>query len=125
MKTILLIDDNEMIRENTAEILALSNYNVLTAENGRKGLELAISKQPDLILCDVMMPEMNGLDLLKKIRETEHINKTPVILLTARAERTDINKGLEYGADEYLAKPYEGDQLLRIIAKKLHNVAHL
>lgn len=119
MKTILVIDDNEMMRENTVEILQLSNYLVLTAENGKKGLRLARNKKPDLIICDMMIPEMDGLPLLKKIRESERINKTPFILITAPTEKADIINGFDHGMSQYLAKPFAGDELLRVVAKFL------
>lgn len=119
MKTILIIEDNEMMRENTSEILQLSNYRVISAENGKQGLELAMNNKPDLIICDVMMPGLDGLELLKKIRKTERINKTPFVILTARAEKSDIIEGLNHGANEYLTKPFEGDELLRVVAKCL------
>jgi len=119
MKTILVIDDNTEIRENTAEILALAGYQVHAAENGKKGVELAIKEKPDLIVCDIMMPELDGygvLHLLKMNTGTEHI---PFIFLTAKTERGDFRKGMEMGADDYITKPFDDIELLRAIEIRL------
>ncbi|MBS1566670.1 MAG: response regulator, partial [Bacteroidetes bacterium] len=119
MKTLLVIDDNTDIRENTAELLSLSGYNVLTAENGKKGVELALREKPQLVVCDIMMPELDGygvLHLLKKNPETEQI---PFIFLTAKTERVDFRKGMEMGADDYVTKPFDDLELLRAIEIRL------
>jgi CheY-like chemotaxis protein/CRP-like cAMP-binding protein len=119
MKSILVIDDNTEIRENTAEILSLAGYNTYTAENGKVGVELAIKEKPDLIVCDIMMPELDGygvLHLLKKNPGTENI---PFIFLTAKTERTDFRKGMEMGADDYITKPFDDIELLRAIEIRL------
>jgi len=118
-RTILIIDDNEDIRENTAEILSLGGYRTLTAENGKKGVEMAIDKVPDLIVCDIMMPELDGygvLHLLKKNPGTENI---PLIFLTAKSERSDMRKGMEMGADDYVTKPFEEIELMNAIESRL------
>jgi CRP-like cAMP-binding protein/FixJ family two-component response regulator len=115
MKSILVIDDNQDIRENTAEILGLAGYKTFTAENGKKGVELALKEKPDMIVCDIMMPELDGygvLHLLRKNPGTEHI---PFIFLTAKTERTDFRKGMEMGADDYVTKPFEEIELLNAI----------
>jgi DNA-binding response OmpR family regulator len=119
MKKILVIDDNTEIRENTAEIIGLAGYTVYTAENGKKGVEIAIKELPELIVCDIMMPELDGygvLHLLKKNTATEHI---PFIFLTAKTERTDFRKGMEMGADDYITKPFDDLELLRAIEIRL------
>jgi CheY-like chemotaxis protein len=119
MKKILVIDDNTGIRENTAEILTLAGYNTSTAENGKIGVELAIRDIPDLIVCDIMMPELDGygvLHLLKKNPATEQI---PFIFLTAKTERTDFRKGMEMGADDYITKPFDDLELLKAIEIRL------
>lgn len=119
MKKILVIDDNTAIRENTAEILSLAGYGTSTAENGKVGVEMAIRELPDLIVCDIMMPELDGygvLHLLKKNPATEHI---PFIFLTAKTERTDFRKGMEMGADDYITKPFDDLELLRAIEMRL------
>src|SRR5438270_2415606 len=115
MSRILVIDDNTDIRENTAEILDLAGYKTFTAENGKKGVEVAIKEKPSLIVCDIMMPELDGygvLHLLKKNPETEHI---PFIFLTAKTERSDFRKGMEMGADDYVTKPFDDIELLNAI----------
>ena len=119
MKTLLVIDDNTDIRENTAEILSLAGYHVLTAENGKKGVELAVKSKPHLIVCDIMMPELDGygvLHLLKNNPDTENI---PFIFLTAKTERVDFRKGMEMGADDYVTKPFDDLELLRAIEIRL------
>jgi CRP-like cAMP-binding protein/CheY-like chemotaxis protein len=119
MKKILLIEDNADVRENTAEILSLANYNVITAINGKEGVELAQKEKPDLIICDIMMPVLDGhgaLHLLSKNVETSSI---PFIFLTAKAERSDFRKGMEMGADDYLTKPFDDVELLNAIESRL------
>ncbi|WP_345255980.1 response regulator [Flaviaesturariibacter amylovorans] len=118
-KTILVIDDNNDLRENTAEILDLAGYQTLTAENGKRGVEVATREKPDLIVCDIMMPELDGygvLHLLKKNPDTERI---PFIFLTAKTERSDFRKGMEMGADDYVTKPFEDIELLNAIEVRL------
>jgi len=118
-KKILLIEDNKDMRENTAEILELSKYQVLIAKNGKEGVELAQKNRPDLIICDIMMPVLDGygvLHLLSKNSETANI---PFIFLTAKAERSDLRKGMEMGADDYLTKPFDDIELLNAIESRL------
>ncbi len=119
MKKILLIEDNKDVRENTAEILELSNYKVLTAVNGKIGASIAIKEKPDLVICDIMMPVLDGygvLHLLGKNKETANI---PFIFLTAKTDRTDVRKGMEMGADDYITKPFEESELLNAIEVRL------
>lgn len=119
MKTILLIEDNKEMRENTSEILELSNYKVLTAENGKLGVEAAQKEKPDLIICDIMMPVLDGygvLHLLSKNKDTANI---PFIFLSAKAERSDFRKGMEMGADDYVTKPFDDIELLNAIESRL------
>jgi CRP-like cAMP-binding protein/CheY-like chemotaxis protein len=116
---ILVIEDNKDIRESVEEILQLSNYGVFAADNGKRGIELAQLHLPDLILCDIMMPDLDGygvLYLLHNIKQTANI---PFIFLTARAERTDLRKGMELGADDYLTKPFDDKELLSAIETRL------
>jgi CheY-like chemotaxis protein len=125
MRSVLVIDDNNDIRENTAEILELAGYKTYTAENGKKGVELALKEKPDVIVCDIMMPELDGygvLHLLKKNAETEHI---PFVFLTAKTERSDLRKGMEMGADDYITKPFEDIELLNAIETRLKKAAVL
>ena len=119
MKTILLIEDNKDVRENTAEILELANFKVLTAANGKLGVDLALKNKIDLIICDIMMPELDGfgvLHMLHKNPETEYI---PFIFLTAKTERSDFRKGMEMGADDYITKPFDDIELLNAIETRL------
>ncbi|HET9057667.1 MAG TPA: response regulator [Chitinophagaceae bacterium] len=119
MHSILVIDDNNDIRENTAEILSLAGYQTYTAENGKKGVEIALKEKPSLIVCDIMMPELDGygvLHLLKKNIETENI---PFIFLTAKTERADFRKGMEMGADDYITKPFDDLELLKAVEIRL------
>lgn len=119
MKKILLIEDNEDVRSNTAEILELSSYEVFTAENGKEGLEKAISIKPDLIICDIMMPVLDGYGVLHALQKNESIQNTPFIFLTAKTERPDIRRGMELGADDYITKPFSGTDLLNAVDSRL------
>src|SRR6476661_1751000 len=119
MKTILLIEDVDDIRENTAEILELSNYIVIVAENGKVGVEKAIEYVPDLIICDIMMPVLDGYGVFHAIRKNESIKNTPFIFLTAKSERSDFRKGMELGADDYITKPFDGTELLNAVDSRL------
>ncbi len=119
MHTLLIIDDHDDIRENIAEILSLAGYHTLTAPNGKRGVEIAMREKPHLIVCDIMMPELDGygvLHLLRKNTETEHI---PFIFLTAKTERVDFRKGMEMGADDYITKPFDDIELLNAIEIRL------
>jgi CRP/FNR family cyclic AMP-dependent transcriptional regulator len=119
MKKILVIEDNDEVRENTAEILELSNYQVVTASNGKEAVSVALKEKPDLIVCDIMMPQLDGygvLHLLSKHKETANV---PFIFLTAKSEKQDFRKGMELGADDYITKPFEGTELLNAIETRL------
>jgi len=119
MRSLLIIDDHDDIRENIAEILTLAGYKTFTAQNGKRGVEAAIRERPDLIVCDIMMPELDGygvLHLLKKNPDTESI---PFIFLTAKTERPDFRKGMEMGADDFLTKPFDDIELLNAIEIRL------
>ena len=125
MKSVLIIEDNNDIRENTAEILELAGYKTFTAENGKKGVDIASREKPAVIVCDIMMPELDGygvLHLLRKIVETQHI---PFIFLTAKTERSDFRKGMEMGADDYITKPFEDIELLNAIEVRIKKSAVL
>ncbi|MEJ0105952.1 MAG: response regulator [Bacteroidota bacterium] len=115
MKSILVIEDNTDIRENTAEILDLAGYKTFTAENGKRGVELALKEKPDLIVCDIMMPELDGYGVLHLLRKNADTQSIPFIFLTAKIERTDFRKGMEMGADDYITKPFEDIELLNAI----------
>lgn len=119
MKKILLIEDNPDVRENTAEILALAQYEVLTAANGKEGVELARIAQPDLIICDIMMPVLDGHGVLHLLSKSDETARIPFIFLTAKTERGDMRKGMEMGADDYLTKPFDDVELLNAIETRL------
>ncbi|PRD45590.1 response regulator [Sphingobacterium haloxyli] len=115
-KTILIIEDNFEIREGTAEILSLTGeYKVLTAVNGKEGVDMAVRCRPDLILCDIMMPELDGYGVLYMLNKNESTMDIPFIFLTAKSERADIRKAMEMGADDYLSKPFDDIELLNAI----------
>jgi len=119
MKKILIIEDNQDVRENTADILELANYEVYTAENGKKGVQIAKKSKPDIIICDIMMPELNGYDVLENLNKDKQTASTPFIFLTAKTERIDVRKGMNLGADDYLTKPFEENELLNTVATRL------
>lgn len=125
MKKILLIEDNADISTNTAEILELSNYEVIIAENGKIGVEKAIAHQPDLIICDIMMPELDGYGVLHAVHKNEQIKNTPFIFLTAKTERADQRKGMDLGADDYITKPFTGTELLNAVDSRLSKIDQL
>jgi CRP/FNR family cyclic AMP-dependent transcriptional regulator len=122
MKKILLIEDNDDIRENTAEILEMSNYHVFTAKDGKEGVEVALREIPDLIICDIMMPELDGYGVLHILQRNNDTRNTPFIFLTAKTERTDFRKGMELGADDYITKPFNGTELLNAVESRLKKV---
>ncbi len=125
MKTILLIEDSDDIRETTAEILELANYDVVTAANGKEGVEKAIAKRPDLVICDIMMPILDGYGVLHIFNQNPDLQGTPFIFLTAKTERSDFRKGMEMGADDYLTKPFHEIELLNAIESRLKKVEQI
>jgi len=125
MKTILLIEDNAIIRENTAELLELAGYSVLTAENGKIGVEHALASKPDLVVCDIMMPVLDGYGVLQIFNQNPQLAGVPFIFLTAKTERLDMRRGMELGADDYLTKPFDEAELLSAIHGRLTRFQHL
>jgi len=119
MRRVLLIEDNDEIRENTAEILELANYKVDTAANGKLGVELALELKPDLIICDIMMPVLDGYGVLHLLHKNDSLKNIPFIFLTAKSERIDFRKGMEMGADDYITKPFSDIELLTAIESRL------
>ena len=119
MKKILIIEDNEDVRENTADILKLSNYSVDTAENGKIGIGKAKQLLPDVIICDIMMPELDGYDVLRELNKNRKTASIPFIFLTAKSDKTDMRKGMNLGADDYLTKPFNEKELLEAIECRL------
>jgi DNA-binding NarL/FixJ family response regulator len=119
MKKILVIEDEPEMRRNLLTILKFENYQPLGAENGRVGLDLARSERPDLILCDVMMPELDGYGVLQGLREDPDTVALPFIFLTAKGEKIDQRCGMNLGADDYLTKPVPRADLLTAITARL------
>jgi DNA-binding response OmpR family regulator len=118
-KTILVIDDNTDIRENTSEILELAGYKTFTAENGKQGVEIAVKEKPAVIVCDIMMPELDGYGVLHLLRKNQETQNIPFIFLTAKTERSDFRKGMEMGADDYITKPFDDIELLNAVEVRL------
>lgn len=117
--SILLIEDNKDMRENTSEILQLAHYEVTTAKNGKEGVEFAQKKRPDLIICDIMMPVLDGYGVLHMLSKNEETASIPFIFLTAKADRSDFRKGMEMGADDYVTKPFDDIELLNAVESRL------
>jgi CRP-like cAMP-binding protein/ActR/RegA family two-component response regulator len=120
MKTILVIEDNNDIREDTAEILELNGYIVLQAANGSKGVDIAQVRKPDLILCDVVMPELDGYGVLNQLRKQPETARIPFIFLAGETERTDFRKGMEMGTDDFLVKPFGETELLHALESRFY-----
>ncbi len=125
MKKLLLIEDNEELRENTSEILELAGYEVFEAENGKVGVEQALTHIPDLIICDIMMPELDGYEVLHLLSKNPKTAVIPFIFLTAKSEKTDFRRGMSLGADDYITKPYKKLDLLETIEKRLLRINNL
>jgi len=119
MTKILLIEDEPQTRENLALILRMEGFDAVTTSNGRSGLEAAAREKPDLILCDVSMPELDGFGVLRELRADSTTAGIPFIFLTARGERQDQRSGMNGGADDYIVKPIEPDDLLAAIEARL------
>ncbi|MBX3745066.1 MAG: response regulator transcription factor [Verrucomicrobiae bacterium] len=119
MKTVLVIEDEPEMRRNITRLLKLEGYEAIPAEDGRAGLELARRSRPDLILCDVMMPAMDGHEVLQALRSEPEGRSVPFIFLTAKGEKADLRGGMNLGADDYLTKPVDNDELLAAVAARL------
>ncbi|MGD1901680.1 MAG: response regulator [Geitlerinemataceae cyanobacterium] len=115
MKTIVVIEDEQALLKNVVRILKAEGYNSVGAENGKAGVELVRSELPDLVVCDIMMPEMDGYQVLEALQDTPQTALIPFIFLTAKTERSDMRQGIELGADDYLTKPFETDELIGAI----------
>ena len=125
MKKILLIEDDIVLRENTAELLELSGYKVETASNGRAGVEVAKKYLPSLIVCDIMMPELDGYGVLESLSKNDITKYIPFIFLSAKTERQDIRKGMDLGADDYITKPFNEEELISAIESRIAKAAIL
>ena len=118
-KKILIIEDDKIVRENTAEILQLANYEVITAENGKAGLEKTTFFKPDLIICDILMPELDGYGVLQIMMRNKSLQRIPVIFMSAKTKHEDIRRGMDLGASDYITKPFEESELLSAVASRL------
>ena len=123
MKKILIVDDESIMRRNLAKILRLENFEVVEAGDGRSAIELARTQRPDLILCDISMPDVDGHTVLSTLRGEPHTARIPFIFLTARGERADVRTGMTLGADDYLIKPIGVSDLLEAINSRLSRLA--
>ncbi len=119
MKKILVIEDEPEMRRNITTLLRFSSYEPIAAENGRDGVEAARRAKPDLILCDVMMPELDGYGVLKALQAETALATIPFIFLTAKGEKDDLRSGMDLGADDYLTKPVANADLVRAIEARL------
>ena len=125
MKTVLLIEDDTVLRENTAELLELFRYKVLTAANGKVGVEMAKKYVPNIIVCDIMMPELDGYDTLQMLSKNKRTKHIPFVFLSAKTERQDVRKGMNLGADDYITKPFTEDDITSAIESRLAKAAIL
>ena len=121
MKKILVIEDDENIRESLVELLEMKSYEIFSADNGAAGLQLALDQNPDMILCDIMMPGLTGYEVIEAIRNNPSFTKTPFVFLSAKAMESDIQKGLQLGANNYLTKPFRASELFGLVDKHLNN----
>jgi diguanylate cyclase (GGDEF)-like protein len=120
MSTILVIEDENQIRANIQEILELNDFQTITAENGQIGVDLAREYFPDLVICDVMMPEMDGYEVVSQLRQHSSTESIPFIFLTAKIERKDMRVGMQLGADDYLTKPFAPEELVEAVKIRLN-----
>ena len=120
MYKILVIEDEEGILENIKDLLEINDYNVVTAPDGIRGYQKAILDKPDLIICDIMMPEMNGFELLETLKNEEGMENIPFIFLSAKSDDADIRTGMNLGADDYIKKPFKQEDLLKSVDNKLN-----
>lgn len=119
MTKILLIEDDTVLRENTAELLELSNFEVITAPNGELGLKAININTPDIIVCDIMMPKLDGYGVLNEVTKNSKTKHIPFIFLSAKTEHQDVRKGMNLGADDYITKPFTEDELISAIKSRL------
>ncbi|MBC8757054.1 response regulator [Kordia sp. YSTF-M3] len=125
MKKVVLIEDDTILRENIAELLELSGYAVTTAPNGKIGVETAIQTLPDIIICDIMMPELDGYGVLEILAQNDITKYIPFIFLSAKTERQDVRRGMDLGADDYITKPFSEEELISAIESRIAKAAIL
>ena len=123
MKKILIIEDEPLLRANILDLLAAEEFDAIAAENGAIGVQLALSHLPDLIISDVMMPELDGYGVVQALRQNPMTATIPFIFLTAKVDRADLREGMSLGADDYLTKPFRPKELLKAIATRLEKQA--
>lgn len=119
MRKILVIEDDENIRESLVELLEMKTFQLLSADNGEAGLDLAIRENPDLIICDVMMPGLDGYAVVDRVRKTSELAKVPFVFLSAKAMEQDVQKGIQLGANMYLTKPFRAQELYTVVDRLL------
>lgn len=119
MKKILIIEDSESIGKSLEELMQLNGFVTEVASNGKEGIEMAAAFMPHLIICDIMMPEMNGHEVLEAVRKNPDLSNTPFIFLTAKATSKDLREGMNLGADDYLTKPFKAKNLFRAVEARL------
>ncbi len=122
MELVLVIEDNSVLRENTAELLSLNGYAVVAAANGLEGYKMTKKSKPNIILCDIMMPETDGKGFLKLVKQDKTTCSIPLIFFSAGSAPIEVKNGLVQGADEYLSKPFTEDELMRAVNRNLTKV---
>ncbi|WP_034923883.1 response regulator [Gillisia sp. CAL575] len=122
MKRILIVEDDAALRENTAKLLALENFEVITAANCSEGIRLARESNPDIIICDILMPEKDGFNVLKEFSSNDHTRHIPFIFLSAKTNHKEIRLGMDFGADDYIIKPFDEEELLSAIKSRMAKV---
>ncbi|HSP40973.1 MAG TPA: response regulator [Gillisia sp.] len=120
IKSILIIEDDPALRENTKELLELSNFKIICAENGKQGIEQAIEYLPDLILCDILMPVMDGYKVLEYLSNNPHTKNIPFLFISAKSDLAEIRMGMNLGADDYITKPFNENELINAINKRIN-----
>lgn len=125
MKRILIIEDDPFIRENVFEVLELSGYKAIASQNGEEGLVAAFKYEPDLIICDIMMPKMDGYKVREVLSEDSKTKTIPFIFLTARTEIKELRYGMALGADDYITKPFEIKDLLNSIQLRFEKIEEI
>lgn len=123
MKSILVIEDDLSILENTVELLELEHFLVFASTNGQEGIDKAREIKPDLILCDIAMPVKDGWEVLQELRRDSFIGLTPFVFLTAFSEKLQLRKGLDMGANGYLIKPFFGEELMKMVQEHISTIS--
>jgi len=125
MRTILIIEDDKFLLENMTQMLDMEGFRTLLCSNGKEGLTLAKKEKPDLILCDIMMPKMDGYQVLKILSRQAETMDIPFIFITAKATRYDLRHGMELGADDYITKPFTQKELIKAINARVEKYERL